>query len=233
MVRSVVQSSQRASLFVAQARQSAFFEEACSNVPIPFPAEQQASQILEMDIRSHAGLTEDAITALDPALMEPPLTIPQGLRNPADIFFQKDVVRRTIIATYWAVILLAIPLWWHTTNIERLPLPEARVAQQVDRPFSIPVEICLRGKDAGYASRLEQTLKPVPGSRWDGLEIRVTGGACSTYYLVPLLLVSPLTLFQSPSQGKTHTQFPPALNGLFVDVASSLPSVTTMPTVRH
>jgi hypothetical protein len=38
--------------------------------------------------------------------------------------FQSNGTRRSIIASYWAVILLTLPLWWYTTSIERLPLAE-------------------------------------------------------------------------------------------------------------
>ncbi|TEB34174.1 hypothetical protein FA13DRAFT_1753791 [Coprinellus micaceus] len=82
-------------------------------------------------------------------------TIPPGLRNPADLFFQKDGVRRAIVAAYWTVIILAIPLWWHTTSIERLPLPDARVSHQVSKSISIPVQVCIEGASEGLVSQVE------------------------------------------------------------------------------
>jgi hypothetical protein len=33
--------------------------------------------------------------------------------------------RRLTIASYLALFLLGLPYWWHTTSIERLPLPSA------------------------------------------------------------------------------------------------------------
>lgn len=49
--------------------------------------------------------------------------------NVADkpIAFQSDSARRRILLSYWVVIFLGIPLWWVTTSIPRLPLPESRV----------------------------------------------------------------------------------------------------------
>ena len=43
------------------------------------------------------------------------------------ITFESVSNRRRIIASYWLVVLLAIPLWWKTTSIDRLSLPESRV----------------------------------------------------------------------------------------------------------
>lgn len=46
----------------------------------------------------------------------------------AAVYFQSDSLRIKIIASYWAVVLCAVPLWWYTTSITRLSLPTARVA---------------------------------------------------------------------------------------------------------
>lgn len=43
------------------------------------------------------------------------------------ITFETVSNRRRIIASYWLVVLFAIPLWWKTTSIDRLSLPESRV----------------------------------------------------------------------------------------------------------
>lgn len=105
-------------------------------------------------------------------------TIPPGLRNPADLFFQKDGVRRAIVAAYWTVIFLAIPLWWHTTSIERLPLPDARVSHQVSKSVSIPVQVCIEGANEGLVSRVQAGVAWKVPARWKGLEVEVTGGQC-------------------------------------------------------
>ena len=41
--------------------------------------------------------------------------------------FESTPNRRRIIASYWLVVILALPLWWKTTSIDRLSLPENRV----------------------------------------------------------------------------------------------------------
>lgn len=105
-------------------------------------------------------------------------SLPPGLRNPKDLFFQQDGIRRAIIAAYWTVILLAIPLWWHTTSIERLPLPDARVSQQVNKPVSIPVQICIEGANEGLVSRIQMGVRGSVPVRWKGLEVEIVGGRC-------------------------------------------------------
>ena len=47
--------------------------------------------------------------------------------SPAKLVFESVWNRRRIIASYWVVILVALPLWWKTTSIERLGLPASRV----------------------------------------------------------------------------------------------------------
>lgn len=53
--------------------------------------------------------------------------------------FESTPVRRRIIASYWLVILLAIPLWWKTTSIDRLSLPESRVRSLGSKQVCLPL----------------------------------------------------------------------------------------------
>ncbi|OAX39231.1 hypothetical protein K503DRAFT_792056 [Rhizopogon vinicolor AM-OR11-026] len=46
-----------------------------------------------------------------------------GLKDPRKISFERNWVRRAVLASYWVVIVLAFPFWWHLTSIERLALP--------------------------------------------------------------------------------------------------------------
>ena len=59
------------------------------------------------------------------------------------IFFQSRKVRWSILAAYWAVILLALPLWWTTTSIQRLSLPTSRVEDLSREDLRFPVDIAL------------------------------------------------------------------------------------------
>jgi len=59
------------------------------------------------------------------------------------VFFQSRKVRWSILAAYWAVILLALPLWWTTTSIQRLSLPTSRVEDLTRRDLRFPVDIVL------------------------------------------------------------------------------------------
>ena len=59
------------------------------------------------------------------------------------IFFQSKKVRWSILAAYWAVILLALPLWWTTTSIQRLSLPTSRVDDLSRKSLRFPVDIVL------------------------------------------------------------------------------------------
>ncbi|KAI0676322.1 phosphatidylinositol-glycan biosynthesis class S protein-domain-containing protein [Trametes maxima] len=61
--------------------------------------------------------------------------------NPSELCFENVRTRRLIIASYWTVVLLAIPLWWKTTSIERLSLPTSRVYAERSRELSFPVEV--------------------------------------------------------------------------------------------
>ena len=52
------------------------------------------------------------------------------------IAFQSDSTRRRILLSYLIVFIVGIPLWWVTTSLTRLPLPEARVKALEPRKVS-------------------------------------------------------------------------------------------------
>ncbi|THU93523.1 hypothetical protein K435DRAFT_670103 [Dendrothele bispora CBS 962.96] len=83
------------------------------------------------------------------------------LRDPSSLYFQYDKVRRSIIASYWLVFFLALPLWWNTTSIERLPLPSSNVHAQHGRELRLPVKIALDPAFGSIASSVESELRNV------------------------------------------------------------------------
>ncbi|KAJ3891189.1 phosphatidylinositol-glycan biosynthesis class S protein-domain-containing protein [Lentinula edodes] len=79
-------------------------------------------------------------------------------RNPSTLFFQSDPIRRYIIASYWVLVALALPLWWTTTSIERLPLPTSEVLAQAQKKLEIPLEICLDSAFLNQVSSIQDSL---------------------------------------------------------------------------
>ncbi|KAF8884920.1 phosphatidylinositol-glycan biosynthesis class S protein-domain-containing protein [Gymnopilus junonius] len=111
-------------------------------------------------------------------------TLPPSLRDPKKLFFQSNRLRRTIIFAYWALILLALPIWWYTTSIERLALPTRRVHQVEENRLELPIIICVDADqpfidDAGkqLANRILQD-----SDRWKGVVVEVKDNvSCSTH----------------------------------------------------
>ncbi|KAI5116254.1 hypothetical protein M0805_009538 [Coniferiporia weirii] len=65
------------------------------------------------------------------------------------VSFQSDKTLRKILFSYWLVVLLAVPLWWTTTSITRLSLPEGRVnaldAKQLAFSLNVTFDASLPG----------------------------------------------------------------------------------------
>ncbi|CUA73717.1 GPI transamidase component PIG-S homolog [Schizosaccharomyces pombe 972h-] [Rhizoctonia solani] len=55
--------------------------------------------------------------------------------------YPHDKGRFKIIIAYWVVLIIAAPVWWVLTTVERLPLPETRVKQVGSKHIRIPVDI--------------------------------------------------------------------------------------------
>ncbi|KAJ6588774.1 phosphatidylinositol-glycan biosynthesis class S protein-domain-containing protein [Mycena capillaripes] len=109
----------------------------------------------------------------------PPHVHPEGttLRDPSRLFFQLDYNRRLIIASYWVVIIAAIPLWWHITSIERLSLPTTRVHAQAGNQLLFPIRIKLESiQDASLSAALQQLMQDRirrSPEAWKGLDVKV------------------------------------------------------------
>lgn len=50
-----------------------------------------------------------------------------GLKEPSTLPFEQTRTRLWILTSYLLLVVLALPLWWSTTSIERLSLPTSRV----------------------------------------------------------------------------------------------------------
>ncbi|KAF9444833.1 hypothetical protein P691DRAFT_763033 [Macrolepiota fuliginosa MF-IS2] len=107
-----------------------------------------------------------------------PFPLPAPLKDPSTLFYQSNVVKRSIIASYWTVILLAVPLWWYATSIQRLSLPISQIHSHAQRHLKLPVDICVEDVDAVsnlHAFFAEKTRAGSDG--WSDLEVRVHGGS--------------------------------------------------------
>lgn len=93
---------------------------------------------------------------------------------PTQLSFQSVFTTRSILASYWTVFVLALPLWWYTTSIQRLSLPASRVLAQADRELRFPVNLQLDSSfTAQDASNIQQILND---SYSRGLDVTVNGG---------------------------------------------------------
>ena len=81
------------------------------------------------------------------------------------IFFQSRKVRWSILAAYWAVIVLALPLWWTTTSIQRLSLPTSRVEDLARKELRFPINIVLDSSSGVDTKALSAKLQSLINAR--------------------------------------------------------------------
>lgn len=104
--------------------------------------------------------------------------LPATLHDPKSLFYQQVSLRRAIIASYWTIILLAVPLWWYTTRIERLALPSGRVQQFAQHSLELPIPICIEGPRIPFIDKIQvQLLEQISQDpqRWKALAPRLFG----------------------------------------------------------
>lgn len=65
-----------------------------------------------------------------------------SLDTPGPESFQAPSIRRWITLSYWTIILLGIPYWWHSTTIERHSLPLHDIEQWQNRGVSFDLSFC-------------------------------------------------------------------------------------------
>ncbi|KAI6148739.1 phosphatidylinositol-glycan biosynthesis class S protein-domain-containing protein [Pisolithus tinctorius] len=104
-----------------------------------------------------------------------------GFKDPQSLSFQRPIIRRLILGSYWVVILFAIPFWWRLTSIERIALPSSRVHAQLEKRPVFPVNVQLdgssfQGRAPVLASELSDLLAQSTrtSARWSDLDIHVT-----------------------------------------------------------
>ena len=85
--------------------------------------------------------------------------------NDERICFQSKKVRWSILAAYWAVIILALPLWWSTTSIQRLSLPTSRVEDLARKDLRFPIDIVLDSSSGVDTKALSVKLQSLVNAR--------------------------------------------------------------------
>ncbi|OAX42620.1 hypothetical protein K503DRAFT_826775 [Rhizopogon vinicolor AM-OR11-026] len=105
-----------------------------------------------------------------------------GLKDPRKINFERNWVRRAVLASYWVVIVLAFPFWWHLTSIERLALPTSQVRTQVQNNIVFPITVHFDGsfthQNPSIVSQVHTLLRDSATSeheRWKGIDLRLRG----------------------------------------------------------
>ena len=98
--------------------------------------------------------------------------------------FESPLARRSIIASYFLVILLALPLWWKTTSIERQALPVSRVSEQTGRELSFPVHVALDTTASGtnpetLSQEVQRYVDMNEDYQREGLRVRVSSSAAT------------------------------------------------------
>ena len=103
-----------------------------------------------------------------------------GLKDPRKLSFERDWIRRAVLASYWAVIILAFPFWWHLTSIERLALPTSQVRSQVQNDIVFPIVVHLDAsishQNPSLISQVHTLIRSFATNepeRWKGVDLRV------------------------------------------------------------
>ena len=103
-----------------------------------------------------------------------------GLKEPQRLAFESAKIRRLVLCSYWAIVILALPFWWRLTSIERTALPSGRVVAQLDRKLVFPVHIQLDAPsfENDFAEKLSRVLSQILHASPTGrnLDIRVDIG---------------------------------------------------------
>ncbi|QRW05365.1 GPI transamidase component PIG-S [Ceratobasidium sp. AG-Ba] len=94
--------------------------------------------------------------------------------------YPHDKGRLRIILSYWAVVLVCLPVWWGLTTVQRLPLPAAQVKDAGSRTLRIPIDVKIDVLDdlcdaASFAAQVQmgwnEAQSAQRGSIWDALDV--------------------------------------------------------------
>ncbi|CAE6423686.1 unnamed protein product [Rhizoctonia solani] len=96
--------------------------------------------------------------------------------------YPHDKGRFKIIIAYWAVLIIAAPVWWVLTAVERLPLPETQVKEAGSKYMRIPIDINVDVTDGlcdatTLAAKLQiawdKNHEAGPSDIWNVLDVRI------------------------------------------------------------
>ncbi|KAH9836162.1 phosphatidylinositol-glycan biosynthesis class S protein-domain-containing protein [Rhodofomes roseus] len=98
--------------------------------------------------------------------------------------FESAFTRRSIIASYFLVIFLALPLWWKTTSIERQALPVSRVYAATGRELAFPIHVALdtRNCEVGTDTIVQEVRHHVENNgefKQNGLSVEVSSATAT------------------------------------------------------
>ena len=102
-----------------------------------------------------------------------------SLKDPSKLSFESTRTRRLILGSYWVVVLLALPLWWSTTSIERLSLPSSRVRSLSEKHLRFQIHLHLDTRNGGDATVIAKSWQKIfeqsaaVEDRWAGLDVQV------------------------------------------------------------
>lgn len=98
--------------------------------------------------------------------------VDHGLKEPSTLSFEQPRTRVWILTSYLLLVVLAVPLWWSTTSIERLSLPTSRVdslgSKEVSRWINGYFEPCLTASQLHLPVSVAVDISN-PGTPSDGL----------------------------------------------------------------
>ncbi|KAG2134845.1 phosphatidylinositol-glycan biosynthesis class S protein [Suillus clintonianus] len=103
-----------------------------------------------------------------------------GFKDPRKLSFERDWIRRAVLASYWIIIILAFPFWWHLTSIERLALPTSQIRALVQNnivfPITVHFDASIIQQNTNLISQVHTSLHDSainePG-RWRGVDLRL------------------------------------------------------------